>query len=75
MPCTMIIIYEDNWNGQRTGIDMEKDTRDKKKNVHVEQLLMTLDSEQWKSLSHIRSAAYPVTLEDKMKLLSGMMVV
>jgi len=54
---------------------MEKDTKEKKKNVHIEQLLMTLDSEQWRSLSHIRCGPYPVTLEDKMKLLSGMMVV
>ena len=53
----------------------EKDIKDKKKNVHIEQLLMTIDSEQWKSLSHIRSVAYPVTLEDKRKLLSKMMVV
>ena len=43
-----------------------------KKNAHVEYLLMTLDSEQWKSLSHIRCIAYPVTLEDKRRLLSEM---
>lgn len=54
---------------------MEKDTKEKKKNVHIEQLLTTLDSEQWKSLSHIRSVAYPITLEDKRRLLSEMMVV
>lgn len=71
----MIINYEDNWDGQKTGIDMERDTKDKKKNVHIEQLLMTLDSEQWKSLSHVRSVAYPVALEDKRRLLAEMMVV
>lgn len=54
---------------------MEKDEKDKKKNVHVEQLLMTLDSEQWKSLSHIRCKPYPVTLVDKERLLSSMMVI
>ncbi len=52
-------------------IDMEE----KKKNVHIDQLLMTLDSEQWKSLSHIRGVAYPVTLEDKRRLLSAMKVI
>ena len=46
-----------------------------KKNVHIEYLLMTLDSEQWKSLSHIRCIAYPVTLGDKRKLLSEMMII
>lgn len=56
-------------------LDIEKDTKEDKKNVHIEQLLMTLDSEQWKSLSHIRCEPYPVTLEDKMKLLSEMMVI
>lgn len=75
----MSIIYTDNWNGQKTGIDMEKDIgkdeKDDKKNIHVEQLLMTLDSEQWKSLSHIRNVAYPITLIDKRKLLSKMMVI
>ncbi len=71
----MIISYEDNWDGQRTGIDMEKDTKEKKKNVHIEQLLTTLDSEQWKSLSHVRSAPYPVALEDKRRLLNEMMVI
>ena len=75
----MSIMHTDNWNGQRTGIDMEKytgkDEKDDKKNVHVEQLLTTLDAEQWKSLSHIRNAAYPMTLGDKRKLLSKMMVI
>lgn len=52
-----------------------KDKKDKKKNVHIEQLLMTLDYEQWKSLSHIRCTAYPVTLVDKERLLSSMMVI
>ncbi len=73
------ILYTDKWNGQRTGIDMEKDIgkdeKDNKKNIHVEQLLTTLDAEQWKSLSHIRNMAYPTTLGDKRKLLSRMMVV
>ena len=75
----MSIMHTDNWNGQRTGIDMEKytgkDEKDDKKNVHVEQLLTTLDAEQWKPLSHIRNAAYPTTLGDKRKLLSKMMVI
>lgn len=56
---------------------MEKDTgdtKDRKKNVHIEQLLMTLDSSQWISLSHIRCRPYPITLEDKRKLLLEMMV-
>lgn len=54
---------------------MEKYVKEHKKNVHIEQLLMTLDSEQWKSLSFIRCKPYPVTLDDKMKLLYEMMVV
>lgn len=54
---------------------MENNEKDNKKNIHVEQLVMTLDSEQWISLSHIRCKPYPVTLEDKMKLLSEMMIV
>ncbi len=80
--CSLRIPIEDNvihddyhmqkqleWKKDR--IDMEE----KKKNVHIEQLLMTLDSEQWKSLSHIRGVAYPVTLEDKRRLLSAMKVI
>jgi hypothetical protein len=55
--------------------DIGKDEKDDKKNIHVEQLLKTLDAEQWKSLSHIRNTAYPVTLGDKRKLLSKMMMV
>lgn len=55
--------------------DIEKDEKDDKRNIHVEQLLTTLDAEQWKSLSHIRNAAYPMTLGDKRKLLSKMMVI
>lgn len=47
----------------------------RKKNVHIEQLLTTLESSQWASLSHIRNRPYPVTLEDKRKLLSEMVVV
>lgn len=54
---------------------MEKDIIKKTDgNDHIEQLLMTLDSEQWRSLSHIRHKPYPVTLEDKKRLLVGMMV-
>lgn len=54
---------------------MIKDAKDNKKNVHIEYLLMTLDSEQWKSLSHIRCGSYPTTLEDKRTLLSEMIVI
>lgn len=55
--------------------DIGKDEKGDNKNIHVEQLLTTLDAEQWKSLSHIRNAAYPMTLGDKRKLLSKMMVI
>lgn len=55
--------------------DIGKDEKDDKRNIHVEQLLTTLDVEQWKSLSHIRNVAYPTTLGDKIKLLSKMMVI
>lgn len=50
------------------------DINDINKNVHIEQLLMTLDSEQWISLSGIRKVAYPITLEDKRKLISEMII-
>lgn len=49
-------------------------TEDGGKNEHIENLLMTLDSEQWRSLSHIRCRPYPVTLQDKRRLLVEMMV-
>jgi hypothetical protein len=54
---------------------MEKGiVKDRNKNVHIEQLLTTLEHSQWISLSHIRCRPYPVTLEDKRKLLLEMIV-
>ncbi len=41
-------------------------------NDHVEHLIMTLDSEQWKALSIIRNRSYPVTLSDKRRLIIEM---
>ena len=54
---------------------MTEDKKGDKKNMHIEYLLMTLDTEQWKSLSHIVCKPYPMTLEDKNRLLSDMMIV
>lgn len=43
-------------------------------NKHVEYLVKTLDTEQWKSLSHIRNRPYPVSLVEKRVLISEMLV-
>lgn len=37
---------------------------------YIEHLVMTLDSGQWKALSHIRNRPYPVSLYDKRKLIA-----